>query len=1297
MNKTMIQLSTSPCEVMFEHMFEGLRSSSFPDVRTQIEEQWKPSKVALPERVGIPLYGSPHVVPYSVDVSGKVILDKSVKDVDGKGVNDAHLMDQGDSFPYALYLKLLYLQQYFVGTSLLLRSKQAKLPSVKEKVNLGHHEARYPDKLTDVEESVYASVLTKVMCQYKLYNKITARRVIIFNTILIQTVKDMVASYAPRIKKYVNISVSRGGDPGSYDHDLPRVMSTTSQTVMRSLLNNHNEFMDIFMFSITGIDDFVLGADSEFVLLKTAFASIFNDKLCVMSYTGKTDNEWLLALRDFGKGESKYTSSRTSFAHKLIRMYSHVFKLSTGNIKQILNVDDNRELLGDILGAGMYESKLVLMGYDPDIPSGNTTATLSSRMSGVHTYITLDGEEKIGGGCSEEASTTFFHAFSAGNMNQVMVPFGEIDENSLALYAYIPMYDPILKKISVPSHITGVSKNDVAERIATRSGKVTLRHILPGVYDHLNNDTSDSSIIHLIGFGYLVKKNRDLFNDEILTPMSMYVKQAFVKSLGDIPNIGDISNPIRSKKVTPKVDVAEQIETQRIKYKSRLLPGLTIYDIKGGDFTKWKAKFPHSRLKTLEDLAHKLKIIESGAPSIDSDVEDYKNGGMPSLIGYFKWLVSLVSTNFESFFFNSGTDDHSGELIDQKVRINIGELVHIVNNNEIYTRQSNKEDDNVQVTEDQHLLGSYSDTLESIGTATLTAEEKRGKEAVEKKIDQLFESVIETDSKLDNIDGALKVLSNLIDQKVSLIRSWNETVIKSAVSETTIDANKELTESINELDAKIIKLGTLAKMFQESKYVNTGTTTTKFNRETSEAKEATEKTKGVTGKAKEVTEKKYIDEIKKKVDRSVALERRTSKARSNERIRIINQMEQTLTTNKKTVEDRGKAAMNELKSFQNDLAQAFTSNAARSTPQLRVDIAPKWTVFTEWKAKTKTELGKLVRSTQIHTDEISHLNTLFANIESQSKENGGNLYTKVITIVEDSPELKANVSASINTTLGNLLSSYKTSGKTLTLADKQILDNVLFRHYATPEYRALIIETVSGVKDKNATEQLKEAKENATKRADEAKKLAKEQEETRVKAEQAKKIAEEKEKKEKQEQLIEQQKKEKAEEERLKKEELAALAKSDAERLEELKKKENEKEELFKEAKATSLGDLTWEKYSQIHNMLDSKKKLELVELYKNNTPMFAQLKSFEKKQSGFDGWKYAYNNKHMLENKTLFSMNPEDFSTIMSQTMNTPIKEHLKSMVQTANENLSEEDQLKISASAQEFKDWRDKQNLQS
>ena len=966
MSQYIFELSNDPRTEYFKYVFEGLKVSKHKVVKTTIEKDPLPS-TNLPARRGIPKVGESWVASYKIDADGSNVL---VKEDPKNEKEETHLMDGGDTFPYLVYMKLLYIHQYLVGNSLLLRQSKPLIPTKYLNVINSHmtddtSKLMFGKELSDVEKDVYAAVLTYTLCQHGLFNKEQGSRTTQFATMFVESIEKTVGLVLKHTKPYYNVDVPRGQTAvGSFDRGFPAIMSYIGHASLRSKLDNLNDTMDKLVWISSGINDFSLGCDAAFVHLKVAFAHIFEDCHCKMDYgeysTPANSMEmhgWKYVYMMYGETDNKYLQKKPVYASDLLGLFRAYDDVD--GMEKIVGFSKKDHVLSAVFGVKYDDSKLVLMSYDKKVPVSLKDTITVKRMIGDHTIVLDDGMEIVDNTLPfEDRVGTFLGAYIMANKSGKFDTFGEMEDRTLSMYVYIPENDPILDRIGDINKIPVVEDPPVNR--TNLIDKASLKDILPKAYEYLSSSMMEFTIVRVKGEGFIVRKKDDLFFGDDLTPLEHYTKEGFIDVLSKIVNVMDV-NVVMPKEKDPKkkkeMKAEEESKSSNMREKrkrSKLLPGITLNDIKGGEYSQWEMKFPESRIKTLDYAVDTYNIMDIGGGERDKEVIEYSPFGLSSIIGYINYLASVPSKVFGGYFFNTKPGaDYSGELIHPVVRMNIGKTLNVINN--VNATGGAQVAVNVNIVNHQRERGMLMEKLEKL---PMNENSMKERDELQKKLQTLDENIMKLQQASvrneANVGTINKNIDHLFTEKVSLTALFNKNVEETkGVTKELIENQKRISLTIEQIDAN------LAANTLEMKKMHVSKPTKKSSLKVKQLSEKKKKLfeKNVKGlppaeqkkveNERVVAEKELKTEFeKKKVEGVQEVERATKMLETEEK-----NVKETIIKEKNEREQKIKEMENMLMKEDKSMAEYIKSSEVK----INAAIRNVYTVFGKYIAKGSTE------------------------------------------------------------------------------------------------------------------------------------------------------------------------------------------------------------------------------------------------------------------------------------------------------------------------------------------------------
>ena len=311
----------------FKHLIESVVNIDTEIVSTTVKNS---DVINAKSRLGVPsmyLQGNGNYIK-AFGVKDGVELESSLTQI-----NSYHLMDKYDKFPYALWLKVIIVYQYFIGNSLLSRVKGGSLHGISE--------------FTIIEELLYSKYMVRFMSNYKLFTHPgMAKKTTEFNRRFLLSVKNTVDSLLKNSYDDTlnNIHVIRGTNSGSYDTLMDSMWKTISVNSLSNVLRRINHANDEIIFSLTGKNTFQIELDKMLLPLLDEFSDIFaidgEVAYVYMSYTN--DKESI-------SKESKSQSSSGVMVNTLNNLWSGAsiisesVGLSSGGRSESETVDDGRE------------------------------------------------------------------------------------------------------------------------------------------------------------------------------------------------------------------------------------------------------------------------------------------------------------------------------------------------------------------------------------------------------------------------------------------------------------------------------------------------------------------------------------------------------------------------------------------------------------------------------------------------------------------------------------------------------------------------------------------------------------------------------------------------------------------------------------------------------------------------------------------------------------------------------------------------------------------------------------------
>lgn len=377
-------------------------------------------------------------------------------------LDEMHLYDFRDLYPYLIHLKMLYVHQYMIGHSILLRSDGI----VKSKT------------LTPVEHLVYGVLIGKVLLANGMYRKdmgITKGTREYANFFL----RNFAKLFNETMKGYngVHIDVKRGGSVSSFDKYLPYVLSKISVTDMRKALTKLNYSLDRVVYFVTGNNDFTIKSETHHSAARERFVHIFENAKLKMKY--KTGTSLTDEIKDFDAFETKIGSNMISTA--LITQTAAELIITEGEASRLLNVRHGTSLIMTDIGmASQSEFKMLEMVW---VDRGITDFRLkaSSRIILSEMEIEDIAGKKI---VKIDSIPTGGH-FSTIIGSKFPALFAEEDDaHNLARYVYIPNDSEL---VSLITHKGSVREAKVTKDMTSVE---SLAEYSPDGYKIVNRDGS---------------------------------------------------------------------------------------------------------------------------------------------------------------------------------------------------------------------------------------------------------------------------------------------------------------------------------------------------------------------------------------------------------------------------------------------------------------------------------------------------------------------------------------------------------------------------------------------------------------------------------------------------------------------------------------------------------------------------------------------------------------------------------------------------------------------------------------
>ena len=720
----------------FEPIISSIRSSKTPDIEVSISELDSDKKEIVQggSRGGIPTTGSTRFMYYSVNSEGKPV-QTTEKDID-----QFHLNDINDSFPYVLYLKLLYLHQYMFGHSLLLRTT-GEVDSL---------------KLTDPEHLFYGGLLSKLLLTHRLYDAKFENRAKIFAD---KYIKQFKVFFNKFMKNYrvTSLSAKRGPfEANSFDVNLHKVLSKIGLSDMRKALNSLNDTMDRIVYMVTGGDDFTVMSETFHVDTKKNFANIFDGLEVKMSYKAGGNSAGYVS--DYTSFNTEESDEVPLFSNEFVSYISSKTGIKEADVQKELAISANSDILTKSLNLppSIKEGKLLAMvWFSKDHKSTekeNRSTITKMRMSGYNT-TNIGGTEYVETGGSLSGAH-FADAFSRARSTKRMETFIEEDDKDLVMYAFVPNGDPMLESIVSPSEIPRTSSESIRSSLdnIVKSGlsNKSLKTSLPHVHEELNKNSS----VHLEGYGYIFKRNTSVLN-----PSNNLERTTKDKYLNDLVNLDvetdDLFNVDNSapKKKTQKKDADDDYILRPAKTASRSLPGLD--------------EFKRVEIKQVEHSAIKSTVLKI-------------NSQLVTEIGLESKFSKDIPTNEITLL------EKTSDLIDPSIRITLERGSDLEVNGKGIKLFSHE--DGESLTEDNKIKSDIEDTRNSIEEAL------RNKIRIKKSLNTL--DIV--------TDEDIKRQEELIEENTRMSQELGERIKNGKTKKGELQENLEqkVRESVNKRASK---------------------------------------------------------------------------------------------------------------------------------------------------------------------------------------------------------------------------------------------------------------------------------------------------------------------------------------------------------------------------------------------------------------------------------------------------------------------------------------------------------------